>query len=526
MIKITRPMFKRFDHYFSAFAGRYERSLQWALDHRKKVLWMVIFSFLGAIALGITLDRRLMPKLDQRQFSIDVRMPPGTSLEMTAAAVSRVERQLLKQPELQSTFAQIGLAASQTALLLEEAALNHAKIRVRLKKRGRTTEQVISALRGADLGVAQENLHFSAGESILSQFLGTAESDVAIRISGNDLAVLQKLAGEISKLVQPIPGLTDIHSSYEEGRPEIRITIDRERTGRYGVSARQVATFVKNQMYGAVATQFKDFDRKIDILIRPQNGQRNELTDLLNAEMLVKKQRIPVRLLIKTELRQGPVQIHRENQMREIVIFGNIVGRGFSPVIRDMENRIAKEKIPYNYQVQIGGQREEMQQSFRSLMMVFLLAFLLVYMILAAQFESLIHPFIIMFAVPLALIGVVLTLFIAGQSFNIMSLIGIVVLVGIVVNDAIVKVDFINQSRKNGLGLRPAIEEAGKKRLRPIIMTTVTTVLALVPMAMGIGQGAELRRPLALAVIGGLTSATFLTLIVVPVLYFVMVKKK
>ena len=524
--RFFQPLFFYFDRWFAVFAARYEKLLQWALDHRKKTLTIVVFCLAGALLLGLTLDRRLMPKLEQRQFTVNLTMPPGTSLSMTAAAVAIVEKQLLSQPEVLTVFSQIGLTSSQTTLLLEESALNHARIQVGLKKNGRSMEKFINSVRPLISRLGQEDLHFETGQSILSQFLGAAESDVAIKISGNDFAVSLKLMDEIRKHLQSVAGLTDLRSSYEEGRPEIRITIDREKIGQFGVTAQQIADFVKNRMYGIVATQFKDFDRKIDILIRPINEQRDEITDLLNAELLVQKKRIPLRYLIHTQISQGPVAIQREDQVRQVVLYGNVQGRGFSSVMRDIEKQLSAIHVPYNYQITVGGQQEEMQRSFKSLLLVFILALLLVYMILAAQFESLVHPFIIMFSVPLSLIGVVFTLFVTGQSFNIMSLIGIVVLVGIVVNDAIIKVDFINQGRKAGLNMRQAIEEAGKKRLRPIVMTTVTTVLGLLPMALGIGEGAELRRPLALAVIGGLTAATFLTLIVVPVLYSVFVKEE
>ena len=276
---------------------------------------------------------------------------------------------------------------------------------------------------------------------------------------------------------------------------------------------------MQSQMHGLVSTQFKDFDRKIDILVRPNVEHRNELEDLLNSQLQMGKNSVPMRHLIQVNFTEGPTEIQREQQVRQVILYGNVEGRGFSDVVNDIEERIASIGRPYDYQITVGGQREEMQRSFRSLILVFLLAAALVYMILAAQFESLVHPFIIIFAVPLAAIGVVLALFVTSQSFNVMSLIGMVVLIGIVVNDAILKVDFINQERRRGAELRDAIMATGRKRLRPIIMTTVTTVLGLLPMALGFGEGAELRLPLAIAVIGGLLSATFLTLVVVPVMY-------
>ncbi len=518
--KITKPMFDTFDRGFKIFSQKYEHLLNLSLNHPVKVVLTAALGLALALLLGLTIDRELMPKIEQGEFILDVEMPAGTSLEVTSQTVSEIERMLLSQPEIASVFSQMGLSANQTTFLLQDTDLNRAKVQVRLQNDlSRSTEEVIASLREQLQRIAETQITFETGSTLLSQFLGTAESDVAIKISGNDLELSKKLLQEIRGKVADVPGLTDLNSSYEEGRPEIRITVDRETAGRYGLSVRQVAQFVQNQMHGSVSTQFKDFDRKIDILVRPNVEHRNELEDLLNSQLQMGKNSVPVRQVIQANFTEGPTEIQREQQVRQVILYGNVEGRGFSDVVQDIEERIAGIERPYDYQITVGGQREEMQRSFRSLILVFLLAAALVYMILAAQFESLVHPFIIIFAVPLAAIGVVLALFVTGQSFNIMSLIGMVVLIGIVVNDAIIKVDFINQEQRRGAELRDAIMAAGRKRLRPIIMTTVTTVLALLPMALGFGEGAELRRPLAVAVIGGLLSATFLTLVVVPVVY-------
>lgn len=519
-IKLTQPMFQAFDRGFGIFAQKYESLLNWSLEHRAKILAATLGGLLLAVILGLTLDRQLMPKVDQGEFVLEIKMPPGTSLEATSQIASETESLLLSQNDVGSVFSHIGLAADQTTLLLEESDLNRAKLQVRLKdETSKSTEEVMASLRGPLNRIGGAQITFETSGTLLTQFLGTSESDIEIKISGNDLLLSKRLLQKIRGKIKELHGLTDLYSSYEEGRPEIRITIDRETAGRYGLSVRQVAQFVQNQMHGSVSTQFKDFDRKIDILVRPNIEARDELADLLDSQIYVSKNPVPVRLVIRTDLTQGPTEIRRENQVRQVVLYGNVQGRDFSDVIRDIEQRIAEVEHPFDYQITVGGQREEMGRSFRSLILAFLLAAALVYMILAAQFESLVHPCVIAFSVPLASIGVVLALFVTGQSFNVMSLIGIVVLVGIVVNDAIIKVDFINQERRRGAILRDAIMEAGKKRLRPILMTTVTTVLGLLPMALGFGEGAELRRPLAIAVIGGLLSATFLTLVVVPVIY-------
>ncbi|MCG8606626.1 efflux RND transporter permease subunit, partial [bacterium] len=387
-------------------------------------------------------------------------------------------------PHVASVFSHVGLAGDQTTLLLEESDLNRARLHVKLKENApKSTPDVIADLKEPVNRVGGGNITFESSASLITQFLGTTESDVAIKISGNNLELSKVLLQEVRTKVKTVRGLTDLQSSYEEGRPEIRVSVDRESAARYGLSVRQIAQFVQNRMYGSVSTQFKDFDRKIDILVRPNVEARNELNDLLDSYIYSDKSSVPLRRLIHTEPTQGPTEIRRENQVRQVSLFGNVQGRGFSDVVKEIEERLTQIKRPLDYQILVGGQREEMSRSFRSLTLAFLLAAALVYMILAAQFESLMQPFVISFAVPLAAIGVVVALFVTGQSFNVMSLIGVVVLVGIVVNDAIIKVDFINQERRRGTSLFDAIMEAGKKRLRPILMTTVTTVLALLPMA-------------------------------------------
>jgi HAE1 family hydrophobic/amphiphilic exporter-1 len=268
-------------------------------------------------------------------------------------------------------------------------------------------------------------------------------------------------------------------------------------------------------MRGDIATEFVDFDRKIDVVVRYPDDMRYSRATLDGLRV----QGVPIRELVTIREAMGPAQVRREDQARVLPVYADVVEGGLDQGIGDIQVALSDMVPSRDVRWQVGGENEEMRRSFRDLAFAFGLALILVYMILAAQFESFVHPLTILVSVPLALVGAVLALVLTGQGLNTMSLIGAVILVGIVVNDAIVKVDFINQSREQGMQLRAAILKAGRVRLRPIIMTTVTTVLGLTPMALGIGRGSDLRAPLAIAVIGGLLVATALTLIIVPVVY-------
>ena len=516
---LLQPFFRISDRWYDALLRTHEKLLRWSLDHQGKLLLITGCALIATLLLGLTIDRQLLPKVEQNRFTVRVNLPPGTSLETTNDTVGKIENTLLSNPGVKTIFSRIGTAASQTNILLKDSGRNLAQIQVQVRPGRHASEKVMAYLQqklGAIKGI---EITYESGNNILSQFIGTSRADIAIKITGEDLSTLRRLLQKVEERVRTVTGLTNIHSSYKGGRPEIRITIDPEAAGRFGLSSEQIARFIRNRMHGTVATYFKEFNRKVDVLVRPEVNERNELSDLLQSEIISGGIAIPVRQLIHTALVQGPVEIRRENQTRELVLYGNIAGRGVSSAIREVDRRVSGINTPVNCRIAVAGEREEIKRSFRSLILVFLLAAGLVYMILAAQFESLIYPFVIGFTVPLASIGVILALFLTGQSFNIISLIGIVVLMGIVVNDAIVEVDFINQERSRGRPLRESILEAGRKRLRPIVMTSVTTVFGLLPMAVGVGSGAALRRPLAIVVIGGLITATFLTLIVVPVLY-------
>lgn len=510
------PLFDAFDRFFAAFAAWYHRLLDRALDRRGLVLGIAGSALAGVLLLASTLETDLLPNVDQGAFSVRVDLPEGTSLEATAESVAQLERALLDDPGVGAVFSRIGRDV-QTAGQQEEAAgVNTAVLQVRLTDDART-ERVLERVRAQTAGFPEGALSFETGQATaLGQLMGGSEADIAVRLLSQDIETSYAFAEEVERrLARGVPEIRNVRIDSERGQPQYQVSIDREKAARYSREPRLVAEVISTSMRGATATEFVDFDRKIPVVVRLPDSLRYsaETLDLLRVDG------VPMRELVNVEETLGPAEIRREEQGRVVTVFADVASGGLGGTIAAVEGALAELRTPAGVRVEVGGENEEMRRSFRDLAFAFGLALLLVYMILAAQFESFVHPFTILTAVPLALVGAVLALGLAGEGLNTMSLIGIVILVGIVVNDAIVKVDFINQARARGAALREAILRAGEVRLRPIVMTTVTTVLGLLPMALGIGRGADLRAPMAVSVIGGLIVATGLTLIVVPVTY-------
>ncbi|MCI0435256.1 MAG: efflux RND transporter permease subunit, partial [Gemmatimonadetes bacterium] len=289
----------------------------------------------------------------------------------------------------------------------------------------------------------------------------------------------------------------------------------RERAAAFGIDARRVANTIEHFMLGNVATEFVDFDRKIDIVVRLPEAARHSLATLEGLRV----DNVPVAELVRVRESVGPVEIKRIGQSRMVPVYADVTSGGVDEAVAAVRKVVDQVPPPDGMRVDVGGENEEMRRSFRDLGLAFALAILLVYMILAAEFESFIHPFTVLLSVPLGVIGAVLALWLFGAGLNSVSLIGIVILVGIVDNDAVVKIEFINQMRRAGMSTREAILAAGHSRLRPIVMNTITTMLGVLPMMLGLGMGASLQAPLAIAVFGGLFTATALTLIVIPVVY-------
>ncbi len=512
---VSSPIIDAFERGFGRFATRYDEALQWSLDHRRLVVMSALGSLGFTLVLAVLLKRDLLPEVDQGAFVVRLELPAGTGLPATAETAAALEAALLADASVDAVFSRIGKDVRSFAESEEASGVATAVFQVRLRGQS-SADAVIERLRHLEERLPEGSLTFESGQATaLGQILGGSEADLAVRVRGEDLARAFGYAEAVRDHLARLPGLANVRLGSARGQPQVQVEILRNAAARYGIEPAVIARSIENAMRGDRATEFVDFDRKIGIVVRLPDDLRYSAATL--GELQV--QGVPLRELVEVREAVGPAEIHREEQGRVVTVFADVTDGGVDRAVSAIRSALRELPPPADTRVEVGGENEEMRRSFQDLVFAFGLALLLVYMILAAQFESFVHPLIILMAVPLALVGVVLSLAVAGQGLNTMSLIGVVILVGIVVNDAIIKVDFINQARGRGMELRAAILEAGRVRLRPILMTTVTTVLGLAPMALGIGRGADLRAPLAVAVIGGLVVATSLTLIVVPVVY-------
>jgi len=511
----TAPIFTAFDRMFASFAEWYHRLLTGALEGRGRVVALAVGALAVGVALGATLDRAVLPQVEQGEFTVRLTLPRGTPLEETEATAGRIEAAAAADPDVETVFSRVGRQAAVAGVEDEESGLHTAQVTVHLVAGARTPD-VVERIRGQLGGMSRDVLAVETGTATaLGRLLGGEDADLAIRFRGDDLDVLRGHVALALRRLQEVPELTNVRLRSEEGQPEIRIEVERERAAAYGIEPRRIAETVERYMRGAVATEYVDFDEKVPVVVRLPEAQRRSLQTL--QELTIDG--VPLRELVTTYEEVGPGEVRHRDQGRVIEIYADRAGVGLDESLVAIRSALRDVPPPRGVRVELGGANEERARSFRDLAFAFGLALILVYMILAAQFESFVHPFTILLAVPLSIVGATVALYLTGEGLNTMSLIGVVILVGIVVNDAIVKVEFINQLRAQGASIRDAILEAGQKRLRPILMTTVTTVLGLLPMALGFGRGADLRQPLAIVVIGGLTSATVLTLIVIPVAY-------
>jgi HAE1 family hydrophobic/amphiphilic exporter-1 len=502
---------------FLALRKRYEKLLGWAVDHR---LIVVVFTgILFVVSLwGMTrLGGEFMPEADRGESTLNITMPVGTTLENTKRFVGFIEERAMKIPEVQSVCARIGGEG------IMGGDVNEAEVFIKLvpfANRSRSLKQVEEELRRAFPKVYGVTMTFASGGA-------TGGSAIEVKFMGDDVARLKKFADSAQIIMSEISGLRDVDISMKDGKPEFRIIPDRDKIARMGFTATDVGAGVMYANMGMIATKYREGGDEYDVRVRMEERDRVTLDEFISMP-LVSRAGVSTSIMnigqIKAE--RGPTTIYRENRVRCVKVTAEIADG------TDIQTEAAKVQaalkgmeasLPEGYFIEYGGSFEDMRTTFRDMLLALIIAVILVYMVLAAQFESFTQPFIIMFTVPLAFVGVVIGMTVMGHSLSVPAFMGIIVLAGIVLNNGIVLIDYVNQQRAKGLPMREALIQAGGTRLRPILITSLTTILGLMPMVFSTGQGSETQGPLGTAVCFGLATSTLFTLFVVPVFYSVIV---
>ncbi|MFS8501071.1 MAG: efflux RND transporter permease subunit [Caldicoprobacter sp.] len=518
---VTRQGFSKKNVTVERVTEKYRRMLEWSLEHRKTIVLITAVVFGMSIVLLPLVGVEYFPTVDQGQIEIEVSLPKGSSFSETLEAVQKVEKIVSEIPEVEMVWASIG--GQQLGMIMGGSARDQGSITAVLKplgQRNRTTQQVGEEIRQKVKEIAGCQIQVNASGGFAGLGLGIMGASISISIKGQDLSVLKKIADDVVEIVSNVPGTREVRSSFEEGRPELRIVIDRQRASQYGLNVAMISSAVQSQLQGVVATRYKEEGTEIDVRVQlPDDGlfKAQHVENLMVTSPLGVS--VPLKSVARFEYAQGPVRIERHDQSRVVTVSGSYEGRSFGDVMKDIQERLDDYPLPEGYFIEYGGEQEQLLQAFSDLRLVLVLGVVLVYMIMASQFESLIHPFTVMFTVPLAFTGGLMGLLIAGKPLSVPAFLGFIMLVGIVVNNGIVLVDYINRLRENSVNLKPAIVQAGVTRLRPVLMTSLTTILGLLPLALGLGESSELQVPLAVTVMSGLTFSTFLTLVVIPVIY-------
>lgn len=504
---------------------RYKGFLKKFLTHKRKGLLAVCLIFFLSLLLFGRLDKELMPRTDQGQFLIRMDLPVGTKLEVTNSKATFIENIIAREDPVESISSVVGATRGDTAQeLVQRMGSHQAQFIVDLKQRRdiSTTEFVRDLERrfsGEEkLNVA--NIDFAMQQGVLSGALGEEGKPITVEIKGDEMDVLEEISGKVYAGLEEIDGIFGVESDAPESSPEIKVNIDKNKAALFNISVVDLARTAQTVLRGYVPSRFKETGDEIDIRLRMRKEDRDEFEKLSRLRVNSPNAGlVSIGSMVDIVRGHGPSEIKRLAQERTITVDADIMDRRLAAVMADVQNFVNGLEVPSGYLVELTGETEEMQRSFHSLRFALILSLILVYMIMASQFESLSQPMIILFTVPLSIIGVLLALFVTGTSVNVVAFLGIIMLGGIVVNNGIVLIDYTNLLMRRGRSAYDAVVEASCARLRPIVMTALTTVLGLLPMALAVGRGSELRSPMAISVMGGLLVSTFLTLAVIPAVF-------
>ena len=516
----------RIEDFYTRLENRYRNLLRWTLAHRGLTLAGAFVVLAGCLALIPLVGVELMPATDESEVRVTAEMAVGTRLEVVERSFEQIEAIVYDAvPEIENTVSFLGGSTWHAR------GGNAGEVRLSLvpvNQRSRSSQEIANDLRQKLGDLPGVRVRTRAGQGLFILRMGAQGEDrIQVDVRGHDLETADSLARRVEAMIAAVEGITDTHVSRETGTPEELIIVDRAKAADMRLTISQIATMLQTVLSGTSAGTFRQGGNEYTILVKLAEAEKKSLREILDLPITnADGERVILRNVVTTAPRRGPVFIERKDQERVIYVTAEFSGRDMGAILADIRKGLEAIPVPRDFSTPLSGDYEEQQKSFRELQLSFVLALLLVYMVMASLYESLRDPLVVMFSVPFAAIGVILMLFMTGTTFNVQSYIGCIMLGGIVVNNAILLVDHINLlRRRDGLPLHAAIEESGRRRLRPILMTAMTTMLAMSPLALGLGEGSEAQAPMARAIVGGLFSSTFITLFVVPTVYALIARR-
>ncbi|MEZ4601029.1 MAG: efflux RND transporter permease subunit [Syntrophotaleaceae bacterium] len=516
----SQALAERANTVFGRFDNSYSNLLHFVLQHRWRTILIAVSLLAVSLLLLPGIGTEFLPPSDEGEVRITGEMETGTRLDLVDQQTRRLEQ--IVTPEVPETISYVASAVT-SGMSNSGAAEGHLNIALMpATRRTRSNEQIAQELRrlleGRVPGMTVR-VRAPQGQFLLDRLLGGEEA-VTIEIRGFDFATLDTLAARVEQSILDVPGVTDLSASKKAGTPQQEIRVNRDKIADVGLSVRDVTRALETAVAGSRAGEFRAEGNSYRIFVQLADAEKRSIEEILDLTLTTADgEQVALRNLVTSDMSRGPTFIERKDQQRLLAIQANVAGRDLGSVAQDIQERLELIPRPVGYDLTIAGKFEEQQEAFRELIISLLLALLLVYMVLACQYESLRNPLVVMLSVPVAAVGVLLILFLTGTTLNLQSYIGCIMLGGIVVNNAILLVDQAGQLSRQGMSVNHAVAEAGRRRLRPILMTSLTTILALMPLALGIGEGADAQAPLARAVVGGLTGSTLITLVLIPAVY-------
>ncbi len=513
------------ERLFARMEERYGRILEAALRHRRRTVLVAVAVFVGTMAMGGFVKTEFFPHPDSGEIEMTVELAPGTRLERTMEVIEAVEEFVEREvPEREYIWGYAGETGSGWAVMQGEKEGTHVgRVGVQLvdrAQRDRSSDEVADIIRRfAHTVPGIVRLNVRTGSSI-AQFMGMGAAPISIEVKGDNLDELERVAVAIRDAVREVPGAVDVELDLGDPKPEFHVIIDRERAAAMGLNTYTIASALRAHVYGVEATKLREDGDQWDVVVRAPEADRSTVEDILALPIpSLTGRTVRLSSVASVELGVGPTEIRRRDQQRIVKVQGRLLDRPLGEVSADISRELGKMDIPPSVSVAFGGDVEQQRESFGDLGLLLLLSVVLVYMVMASQFESLLDPFVVLFSIPFAFVGVVWAFLISNTTLSMTSFLGLIMLMGIVVNNAIVLVDYTNLLRKRGVGLHEAVVTSGRLRLRPVLMTAFTTIFGMLPLALMRATGAEMWRPLGVTMVGGLLVSTLVTLVLVPTIY-------